>query len=146
LRQFPLENPVRCAIKHFYQDPFSGTDLIPTHSIWSLSFLEAVAEKLKAAIARRDIAVRDYYDIWHIAESGFDFFQDNFIRLFKTKLANDGYQGDFHQNFGLDTEQIALLNRQINTDLMPVIRAGEQFNLDLVFDKFNDIFARMKCA
>lgn len=146
LRKFPLEKPVRCTIKHFYQDPFSGTDLIPTHSVWALSFIEAVAEKLKAAIARRDVAIRDYYDIWHIAESGFDFFQDNFIRLFKTKLANDGYQRDFHQNFGLDTEDIVLLNRQINTDLIPVIRAGEQFNLDLVFDKFNDIFAHRKYA
>jgi len=146
LRQFPLEEPVRCTIKHFYQDPFSNKDLIPAHSIWALSFIEAVAEKLKAAIARRDVAIRDYYDIWHIAESGFDFFQDNFIRLFKTKLANDGYQGDFHQNFGVDTEHIVLLNRQINTDLIPVIRAGEQFNMDLVFNKFNKIFAHRKYA
>ena len=92
------------------------------------------------------MAIRDYYDIWHIAESGFDFFQDNFIGLFKTKLINDGYQGDFHRDFGLDADQIPLLNRQINTDLMPVIRAGEQFNLDLVFDKFNDIFAHRKYA
>ena len=136
LRQFPLEDPVRCTIKHFYQDPFSNKDLIPAHSVWALSFFEAVAEKLKAAIARRDIAVRDYYDIWHIAESGFDFFQDNFIRLFKTKLANDGYQKDFRRNFGLNSEHIASLNRQINTDLMPVIRAGEQFNLDLVFRSY----------
>ena len=120
--------------------------MIPTHSVWALSFLEAVAEKLKAAIARRDVAVRDYYDIWHIAESGFDFFQDNFIKLFKAKLANDDYHGDFRLNFGLNSEHIALLNRQINTDLMPVIRAGEQFNLDLVFNKFNEIFAHMKYA
>ena len=141
LRQLPLEAPVRCTIKHFYQDPFSGADLIPMHSVWALSFLEAVAEKLKAAIARKDVAVRDYYDAWHIAEAGFDFFQDKFIRLFKTKLANDDYHGDFRHNFGLDAERIALLDRQIHTDLIPVIRAGEQFNLKLVFEKFNDIFA-----
>jgi predicted nucleotidyltransferase component of viral defense system len=146
LRQLPLEAPVRCTIKHFYQDPFSGVDLIPTHSVWALSFLEAVAEKLKAAIARKDVAVRDYYDVWHIAEAGFDFFEDKFIRLFKTKLANDGYQGDFRYNFGLDAEQIALLDRQIHTDLMPVIRAGEQFSLNLVFEKFNDILAHVKYA
>jgi len=142
LRQLPLEPPIRCNIKHFYQDPFSGDNLIPIHSVWALSFVEAVAEKLKAAIARRDVAVRDYYDVWHIAETGFDFFQDKFIRLFKAKLANDGYQGDFRYNFGLDAEQITLLDRQIHTDFLPVIRAGEHFGLDLVFRRFNDIFFR----
>jgi predicted nucleotidyltransferase component of viral defense system len=146
LRQFPLEEPVRCKIKHFYQDPFSGEDLIPTRSIWSLSYTEAVAEKLKAAIARKDVAVRDYYDIWHISKAGFDFFDDNFIRLFKTKLANDGYQGDFHWNFGLDAESVELLNRQINTDLAPVVRARDQFDMVLVFNKFNNIFANIKYA
>jgi predicted nucleotidyltransferase component of viral defense system len=146
LRQLPLEAPVRCTIKHFYQDPFSGVDLIPVHSVWALSFLEAVAEKLKAAIARKDVAVRDYYDAWHIAEAGFDFFQDNFIRLFKTKLANDGYHGDFRHNFGLDAEQMVLMDRQIQTDLRPVIRAGEQFNLKAVFEKFNNIFTHVKYA
>ena len=146
LRQFPLEAPVRCTIKHFYQDPFTGADLIPTHSVWALSFLEAVAEKLKAAIARKDVAVRDYYDIWHIAETGFDFCQDKFVRLFKTKLKNDGYRGDFRDNLGLNAEQITLLDRQIHTDLMPVIRAGEQFSLNPVFRKFNDIFAHSKYA
>ena len=144
LRQFPLEPPIRCRLKHFYKDPFSGTDLIPTRSVWALSFVEAVAEKLKAAIARKDVAIRDYYDIWHIAKAGFDFYQDKFIRLFKAKLENDGYLEDFRNNFGLDNEQIAILERQINTDLLPVIRAGEQFSLNLVFEKFNNIFANAK--
>ncbi len=146
LRQFPLEPPVRCSLKHFYKDPFSGADLLPTHSVWALSFVEAVAEKLKAAIARKDVAIRDYYDIWHIAEAGFDFYQDKFIKLFKAKLENDGYFENFRSNFGLDNQQITQLERQINTDLLPVIRAGEKFDLNLVFEKFNDIFANKKYA
>lgn len=36
---------------------------------------KAVAEKLKAAISRKDAAIRDYYDLWHIAEFGFDFYE-----------------------------------------------------------------------
>ncbi|OQA04284.1 MAG: hypothetical protein BWY69_00040 [Planctomycetes bacterium ADurb.Bin401] len=144
LRQLPLDEPVRCMIKHFFQDPFSGVDLIPKHSVWALSFREAAAEKLKAAIARKDVAIRDYYDIWHIAETGFDFLEDKFIKIFKTKLADDGYYKDFRCNFGLGMENIELLTKQIHTDLMPVIHADEQFDLNKVFKKFNDVFACSK--
>ena len=71
LRQTPLEKPVYNTLNHLYQDPFTGEDLIPRHKVLSLSFNEAVAEKLKAAINRKDVAIRDYYDLWHIVESGF---------------------------------------------------------------------------
>ena len=48
-------------------------DLIPaqkdqTGNILSLSMNEAVAEKLKAAITRKEAAIRDYFDLWHIFE------------------------------------------------------------------------------
>lgn len=141
LRQPLLDKPVHNVIRHFYQDPFTGEDLIPIHKVLSLSFNEAVAEKLKAAISRRDVAIRDYYDLWHIAESGFDFFHVKFIRLFKRKLADEGYEGNYKQNFGLSSDKISLLQRQVETDLRPVIRAGEKFDLDKVFERFNSILS-----
>lgn len=141
LRQIPLDKPVLNVINHFYQDPFTGEDLIPRDKILSLSLDEAVAEKLKAAINRRDVVIRDYYDLWHIAESGFDFFQDRFIQLFKKKLIHEDYQGIYRHNFGLSGQQIVDLRNQIETDLMPVIRSGERFDLDAVFDRFNNILS-----
>lgn len=144
LRQAPIDKPVYTVIKHFYQDPFTNEDLIPTNKILSLSLNEAVAEKLKAAITRRDKAIRDFYDLWHIAESNFDFYNHKFITLFKKKLETEGYQGDFTVNFGLDTPTIVLLQRQVTTDLMPVIHLDEQFDLTKVFEKFNQIFNNKK--
>lgn len=141
LREPPLDKPVRTTIKHFYRDPFTNKYLMPTNEIWSLSLEEAVAEKLKASITRKDIAIRDYYDLWYIAESGFDFYQDKFIKLFKKKLTAEGYKGDYTQNFGLSHDKIAILRRQIETDLIPVVRAGEKFNLDKVFTRFNQILS-----
>lgn len=141
LRQLPKEKPVHQVIKHFYQDPFTGEDLIPTHKVLSLSLNEAVAEKLKAAVNRKDVAIRDYYDLWHIAESGFDFYQSGFIKLFKAKLSDEGYQGDYRRDFGLNADKVALLRRQVETDLIPVIRAGEHFDLDKVLGKFNTILS-----
>lgn len=141
LRQFPKEKPVHQVIKHFYQDPFTGEDLIPAHKILSLTLNEAVAEKLKAAVNRKDVAIRDYYDLWHIAESDFDFYQSKFIKLFKGKLADENYQGDYGRNFGLSGDKISDLRRQVETDLVPVIRAGERFELDKVLERFNTILS-----
>ncbi len=137
LRQSPLDKPVHNEIRHFYQDPFTGEDLIPANKVLSLSLDEAVAEKLKAAMTREDVAIRDFYDLWYIAESGFDFKGRKFTRLFKRKMSDEGHKGDFRRNFGLSADKIALLHRQVETDLMPVVRAGEEFDLDAVFGRFN---------
>lgn len=144
LRQFPIDNPVYNSIKHFYQDPFTGKDLIPANKILSLSLNEAVAEKLKAAITRRDLVIRDYYDLWYIAETNFDFHSKPFIAIFKKKLEDEGYKGDYQHNFGLDEGAIELLYHQVETDLMPVIRVGENFDLKKVFARFNKILKGIK--
>lgn len=143
LRQFPIEKPVNTLIKHFYQDPFTGEDLFPSRKVLSLSWKEAVAEKLKAAISRKDVAIRDYYDLWYIAESGFDFYDKNFIKVFKRKVVDEGYTGDYTRDFGLSDDNIALLRKQIDGILKPVIRAGEEFDLDKVFERFNGILERV---
>jgi len=143
LRQPPIDKPVNTEIKHFYQDPFTGDDLFPIGKVLSLSWNEAVAEKLKAAISRKDVAIRDYYDLWHIAEFGFDFYNDKFIKLFKRKVTDEGYKGDYKQDFGLSPDKLSTLRRQVETDLMPVIRAGESFDLEKVFDRFNVILQKV---
>jgi len=139
LRQIPIDKPVYNAINHFYKDPFTGESLIPTNKILSLSFNEAVAEKLKAAITRRDPAIRDYYDLWYIAEAKFDFHNKQFLSIFKKKLENERYKGDYKYNFGLSKDSIDLLYKQVETDLIPVIRVGESFDLGKVFERFNNL-------
>lgn len=139
LRQPPLDKPVYTEIKHFYQDPFTGEDLFPSGKILSLSWNEAVAEKLKAAISRKDVAIRDYYDLWHIAEFGFDFHNEKFITLFKRKVADEGYIGDYRKDFGLSADKLSFLRKQVHAALMPVIRAGEEFDLEKVLEWFNKI-------
>jgi len=143
LRQVPIDNPVYNSIKHFYQDPFTGKDLIPANKILSLSLNEAVAEKLKAAITRRDLVIRDYYDLWYIAETNFDFRSKPFITIFKKKLEDEGYKGDYQRNFGLDKNAIELLYRQVETDLIPVVRMAEHFDLKKVFARFNKLLKGM---
>ncbi len=143
LRQPPIDKPIHTEIKHFYQDPFTGEDLFPLGKIWSLSWKEIVAEKLKAAISRKDVAIRDYYDLWHIAESGFDFYDKKFIKLFKRKVTDEGYTGDYKKDLGLGADKLSFLRKQIDDLLLPVIRSGETFDLDKVLERFNVIMKKL---
>lgn len=143
LRQPPIETPVNTEIKHFYQDPFTGEDLFPSGKVWSLSWKEAVAEKFKDAISRKDVAIRDYYDLWYISEFGFDFYDKDFIKLFKRKIGDEGYAGDYKENFGLSKDKLSILRKQIDGLLKPVIRSGEEFDFDKVLERFNVILQKV---
>jgi len=143
LRQTPVEKPVYNTITHFYKDPFTGEDLIPKNKILSLTLNEIVAEKLKAAITRRDVAIRDYYDLWFISEARFDFKSKHFLSIFNKKLEEEKYRANYSHNFGLNQKSIELLNKQISTELIPVIRIGETFDLNKVFERFNVIMQKL---
>lgn len=143
LRQTPIEEPVHNVITHFYKDPFTGEDLIPKNKILSLTLNEAVAEKLKAAITRKDVAIRDYYDLWFISEAKFDFKDRHFLSIFKKKLEAEKYIANYSHNFGLNQQSIELLHEQIETELIPVIRVGESFNLNKVLERFNEILKKL---
>ena len=89
------------------------------------------------------MAIRDYYDLWYIAEADFDFYQDKFTKLFKKKLSDENYAGDYSRDFGLSGDKIALLHKQVETDLMPVIQTDEKFDLDKVLERFNVILQKI---
>lgn len=139
LRYPPLDKPVLNKIYHFYKDPFTGESLLPSNEILSLSLKEAVAEKLRAAITREYTVIRDFYDLWHISKKGFNFNDKFFIGLFEKKLEEENYTGDYGKNFGLDSNGIQRLEKQIETDLLPVIPVGEKFYIWEVFERFNKI-------
>lgn len=143
LRHPPIETPVHTEIKHFYQDPFSGEDLFPSGKVWSLSWKEAVAEKLKAAISRKDVAIRDYYDLWYISEFGFDFYDKSFVKLFKRKITDEGYTENYKKNFGLSDDNLSILRKQTDRLLKPVIRSEEKFDFDEVLERFNVILRKV---
>lgn len=107
LRQQPIEPTIMNTIKHVYQDPFTNENLLPMGKIPTLSYLEAVAEKMKAAINREKVAIRDYYDLWALYQKGFKFNDKKFIELLHKKLSAENYTGDFRNNFGLNESQHA---------------------------------------
>jgi hypothetical protein len=141
LRQYPINASVQNPVKHFFKDPFTAEDLLPTNKIICLSLKEAVAEKLKAAISRRDFAIRDFYDLWYISESKFDFNDPDFIKIFKKKLEEEGFNNSFKYNLGLNKKSVENLKNQVESMLIPVIKADERFDLEKVLNRFNKLLS-----
>jgi predicted nucleotidyltransferase component of viral defense system len=144
LRQVSFLPPITVPVKHFYQDPFTGEDLFPQGTVLALSLEESVAEKLKAAISRLTPAIRDYYDLGHFIKAGFDFARPDFSKMVNEKLRLDGYKRDHSHNLGLSDQAIEELKRVSESDLIPMIRMDEQFDIDAVLNFFNKLFGEKK--
>jgi len=144
LRQPSFLSPTIVQVKHFYQDPFSGEDLFPQGSVIALSLEESAAEKLKAGVSHLTPAIRDYYDLCHFIKIVFDFARPDLLKLVNKKLELDGYKGDYSCNLGLSDRAIEELKRTSESDLVPMIRADEKFDLDAVLEYFNKLFKKRK--
>ena len=65
---------------------------------------------------------------------------NKFIDLVNAKLKHGNYDRDYSNNLGLSDDAIKELKRTIKTDLEPMIRTDEKFNLEEVLSFFNQIF------
>src|SRR5207248_11266256 len=93
------------------------------------SLREAYAEKTRAALTRRDPAIRDFFDIDNAIRKGLlQHSAPEFLSLISQKLALTEDPVD------TSTERIEMLARQIETQLKPVLRPAdyEEFALDRV--------------
>lgn len=85
-----------------------------------LSYDEAMAEKLRAALSRRDPAIRDFYDIDHaIRLRGFRATERSFLKLVGEKLKWTADPVD------VSPRRFDALRAQVETELRPVLRSGD---------------------
>ena len=128
----PLLTPVvHGSAKTLLLDPASGRELIPAINVPCLSREETIAEKLRAALCRREVAIRDFYDIDHFVQRlGIRLDDSTLIDLVRQKVAVPG-------NAAADVSpaRLDLLRAQVETELMPVLRAKDfdAFDLDRAF-------------
>jgi predicted nucleotidyltransferase component of viral defense system len=111
-------------------DPDSGMPAIPPVNVRVLSLREAYAEKIRAALTRREPAIRDFFDIDSAVQRGrFDLREREILDLVQRKLA-------VVTSASLDTSdgKVAVLRGQIEAQLRPVLRTEdyERFDLDRV--------------
>jgi len=109
-------------------NPIGGQALLDTYPVAALSYLEAMAEKVRAALCRSEVAIRDFFDVDHaVRNAGFDPAQAGFADLVGRKLAIPRTPAP-----DLSDERIGQLERQVEAQLRPVLREKEFRQFDLV--------------
>jgi len=113
-------------------DPIRGRQIVQSVPLPCISLIEAMAEKFRAALTRRDVAIRDFYDIDHaVRNSGLNPLQPDLLELIARKL-------EAPNNGAIDVSEARLqaLRHQLDAQLMPVLRPQDfsRFALDRAFD------------
>jgi len=112
-------------------DPNSAKPLLPAPLVRCISAMEAFAEKFRAALSRREVAVRDFFDLdYAVRRLQLDPRDAGLIALVGQKLAVPG-----NERVDVSEGRLAALKRQVEPELRPVLRTADfaQFDLDEAF-------------
>lgn len=124
----PILEPVESLpARTLLSDPFRRAAAVPPFPVPVLSHRETYAEKLRAALTRREPAIRDFYDIdYGVRSGGLDTTDPRMIELVAKKLAVPG-------NDPIDVSQRKrdALGRQTRGQLRPVLREPDFSAFDL---------------
>ena len=137
LREELLTLPQKGRVKTLLNNPFSRKPAVQEFSVLCMSPEEAYAEKLRAALTRTELAIRDFYDIDYAVQGmGLDLSKKDFLDLAIKKLT---VPGNDPLNITLSRKEI--LRRQLETELKPILREKDfqQFDLDRAFNLVAEI-------
>jgi predicted nucleotidyltransferase component of viral defense system len=140
LREPLLMPVVDGAAKTLLLNPISGAGSLTDVRVTCVSRAEAMAEKLRAALSRRDVAIRDFYDIDHAVRQ-LDFRVDKAILgLLRRKLAVPG-----NDPVDVSAARLASLRQQLEAELRPVLRDPDfaEFDLDRAFTSVAKVAAAL---
>lgn len=139
----PLEMPaIDAPARTMLLDPVSSQAMVKPAVVRCISRMEAFAEKFRAALSRREVAIRDFYDIDHgVRKLGIRPADADLIGLVKKKLSIPG-----NDQVNVSEPRLASLRRQLEPQLKPVLRAADfaQFDLDRAFKTVAEMAARVR--
>ena len=128
-----LKGKISLALKHgkiqsiFIDSVYEESIFSQQHMIACIDLTESLAEKMRAALTRKEPAIRDFFDIWYVREfSDFDFENETFRILLREKLEEVGYI------YTLDDNRW-FLESQIITDLRPVLTDDYGFDFESIY-------------
>jgi predicted nucleotidyltransferase component of viral defense system len=127
IREPILEALERLPARTLLVDPFRQAAAVAPVEIRVLSRRETYAEKLRAALTRRDPAIRDFYDIDQGVRSGrLKPLERRLIELVRSKLAVPD-----NDPIDMSDEKHDILNKQVQGQLRPVLRETDYAAFDL---------------
>lgn len=113
-------------------DPYSTSKKVKDINISCLSLYEAYAEKTRAALCRKKLAIRDFYDLDHALINNLIPFNDPaFINLVKEKIKHETHFHDFK-----NPDIIKNLQSKIKSELEPTLKKDSiiAFNLERIIE------------
>ncbi len=118
-------------VRTLVRNVFTGAELAPPFPVRVIDLTEALAEKTRAALTRREAAIRDFFDIHYALENlKLQLDDPDFLKLLRQKLAVPG-----NEPIQLTGERRGVLEKQCHTELSAVLRTKDikKFNLDRVW-------------
>jgi predicted nucleotidyltransferase component of viral defense system len=118
-------------------DPVSVQPAVPAVSAACISLAEGIAEKFRAGLTRREVAIRDFYDIDHAVRIlGIHVGDATLVKLVAQKLAVPG-----NDPVNVSPARLAELRGQLEARLRPVLREREleAFSLERAFAIVTDM-------
>jgi len=113
-------------------NPFSLQPLLSEFAANVMALGEIYAEKFRAALTRREPAIRDFFDLFHaVNKGGLNTHDPEFVDMVRTKILVPG-----NDSIDISTEKKLELDRQLKGQLKPVLRPRDfvWFNPDEAFD------------
>lgn len=141
LREPLLLPSIDAAVGTLLLDPISRAPRLKPVRARCISLVEAFAEKFRAALSRREVAVRDFFDIdYAVRRLGLQTDEANLIAMVRQKLTVPG-----NEPWDVSNERLEELRRQLQPQLQPVLRARDfaEFDLERAFDLVVDMAARV---
>lgn len=137
LREPLLLAPVDGDAQTVMLDPISRGRLLPAVKIKCMARMEAFAEKFRAALSRREAAIRDFFDldyaVQHLELKAAD---PRLTVMVQQKLSIPG-----NESVNVTAQRLAELRGQLDSRLKPVLRPADfaAFSLDRAFALVSDM-------
>jgi predicted nucleotidyltransferase component of viral defense system len=122
-------------------NPGSGQSQVEQFDLPSISRIEAFAEKFRAAFSRREVAIRDFYDLdYAIRQKLFRPDDEQLIDLVRQKIRIPG-----NEPVNASEARLTELRQQVEAQLRPVLRENDfqSFDLDRAFGIIADMAAKV---
>src|SRR5262249_1436136 len=127
LREAILTARHRGSSRTMVLNPANETPLVDAFPVSALSHRETMAEKLRAALTRRDVAIRDFFDVdYAVPKGALDGRDRVLLDLLRRKLKVPGTG-----RVDVSADRVAQLRQQLATDLQPVLREQDFAEFDL---------------
>jgi predicted nucleotidyltransferase component of viral defense system len=132
LREPLLVPAIKAPAQTILRNPLTNKPMVMPLPVRSIDKMEALAEKFRAALSRREPAIRDFFDIdYAVRKSGLRTNNVGFIDQVGQKLAIPG-----NDPVDVSEKRREALSRQIDAELKSVLRDRDfaEFDLDRAFE------------